>query len=568
MRLFSEHSIRRVDSLDGAWQFSIDPSGIGENDNWNFEIPNSKTVIVPSVWNTQLDLLDYEGVAWYSKKFFTVGGTLRFCFGAVMTEATVWLDGEKLGYHYGGFCQFELIARGVSAGEHTLTVKVDNRFDEQSIPQKLVDWYHYGGITRSVSVETLVGVSVLNNRMEYELSSDMSSAKARFALEVYNASDAACESEINIVLADTVFKVSVSLDAGETREVYTEYQTIENIELWSPECPRLYDVKISTSTDDHFDKVGFRLVEVSDGKIKLNGKPIELLGVNRHEENTEFGMAFPPALMQRDIDIAVDMGCNTLRGSHYPNNPVFVDMLDERGILFWSEIPIWGGGFSEQALADPIVLMRGEMMHREMVKYYYNHPSIIIWGMHNEIKTYLPEGYEMSRRYYGLLKEIGGNRIVTYATNRAMTDICYEFCDVISINQYNGWYGGGIETWDGFIEQFKARRAELGFDNKPVIMSEFGGGAVYGHRNFDSALRWSESYQERLLSYALDLFHKEPMIVGYLIWQFTDIRTSHEMGIDRARGYNNKGILNEHRNPKASYFAVRERFHAFAKGNE
>ena len=568
MRLFSEHFKRKVELLDGAWQFAIDPSRIGEDNDWQREIPSSKTVILPSVWNTQLDLLDYEGVAWYSRKFFTDGGTLRFCFGAVMTEATVWLDGEKLGYHYGGFCQFDFIARNIAAGEHTLTVKVDNSFDEHSIPQKLVDWYHYGGITRSVSVETLASVCVLNNRMEYTLSDDMKNADVRFALELYNASDDVTDSDVKVEIGGTVFSEKCALAPGESREIYTDYKTISNIELWSPENPKLYDVKITTTDDDLFDKVGFRLVEVSEGKIKLNGKPIELLGVNRHEENTEFGMAFPPALMQRDIDIAVYMGCNTIRGSHYPNNQVFVDMLDERGIFFWSEIPIWGGGFSEQALADPIVLERGEMMHREMVKYYYNHPSIIIWGMHNEIKTYLPEGYEMSRRYYGLLKEIGGNRIVTYASNRALTDICYEFCDVISINQYNGWYGDNIASWDSFIDKVRAYRNELGFENKPVIMSEFGGGAVYGHRSFDDSLRWSESYQEKLISYTLDLFHKDPMIVGSLIWQFTDIRTSREMGTDRARGYNNKGILNEHRNPKAAYFAARERFRKFNEENK
>ena len=566
MRLFSEHFLRRVDSLDGAWQFLIDPTDIGEKNKWYNGLPDPKTVVVPSVWNTQLDLMNYEGAAWYSRKFFTVGGTLRFCFGAVMTEATVWLDGERLGCHYGGFCEFDFIARGISAGEHTLTVRVDNRFDAHSIPQPIVDWYHYGGITRSVTVEVLSGVTVLSNRMEYDLADDMTAANARFVLEVYNASDEICKSTINIAVANVTFATYTELGVGELREISTDYRKIEKIDLWSPESPKLYDVKISTETDDLFDRVGFRLVTVSDGQIKLNGRPIELRGVNRHEEHPEFGMAFPPALMARDIDIIADMGSNTIRGSHYPNNPVFVDMLDERGMLFWSEIPIWGGGFSTEALADPIVLERGEMMHREMVKHYYNHPSIIIWGMHNEIKTYLPEGYEMSRRYYNLLKDIGGNRIVTYATNRALTDICYEFCDVISINQYNGWYGDeGIESWDSFLDKVREYRRELGFENKPVIMSEFGGGAVYGHRNFDSTVRWSESYQERLIAYTLDLFHRDPMIVGSLIWQFTDIRTCREMGVDRARGYNNKGILNEHRNPKAAYFAARELFGKFAE---
>ena len=226
-------------------------------------------------------------------------------------------------------------------------------------------------------------------------------------------------------------------------------------------------------------------------------------------------------------------------------------------MLFWSEIPIWGGGFSESALKDPVVISRGADMHREMVKHYYNHPSIIIWGMHNEILTETEAGYNMSREYYTLLKEIGGNRIVTYATNKALSDISYKFCDVVSINQYNGWYGEDIESWANFVDGVHNRLHSLGFSDKPIIMSEFGGAAVYGHRNFET-FKWSEEYQSRLLSHCLKLFLSDEKIAGTYIWQMCDTRTSEEAGITRARGYNNKGILNEYRNPKASYFAVRE----------
>ena len=267
--------------------------------------------------------------------------------------------------------------------------------------------------------------------------------------------------------------------------------------------------------------------------------------------------------MRRDIDIIADMGANTVRGSHYPNHPVFVDMLDERGIMFWSEIPVWGGGFSEECLADPTVLARGEAMHAEMVKYYYNHPSIVIWGMHNEIKSDTEAGKEMSRRYYSLLKSTGGNRLVTFATNHALTDISLEYCDLISINQYNGWYQGPMETWSDFLDKFRARRDALGLSHKPVIMSEFGAASVWGHHSFDD-VRWSEEYHARLIRHCLELFHADPMVVGSYIWQFADIRTCLEMGLNRARCYNNKGLVNEHRNPKAAYFTARELYRKFA----
>lgn len=557
LRLFDEHIKRQCHILDGAWKFKADKDNAGIEKSWFSGLSEAETVTVPSVWNEKLGLLEYEGACWYEKSFYTEGGTLRFVFGGVMTDARVWLDGEEIGSHYGGFCAFEVVVRNVKEGYHTLSLRVDNSFDEKSIPQKVVDWYHYGGITRSVTVERLSGISILSNRLEYILSEDLRTAEARFALELYNADNSELTDTVFASVAGHTESIKVCLKPGESKELFTNSFKIADLSLWSPSSPMLYDIEIKSSSDDLYDRCGFRKVEVKECGIFLNGEKIRLLGVNRHEDYPGFGFAFPKSLMQRDIDISSDLGCNTLRGSHYPNDPYFVDMLDECGMLFWSEIPIWGGGFSESCLADPDVIERGAEMHREMVKHYYNHPSIIIWGMHNEILTETEAGYNMSKEYYTLLKKIGGNRIVTYATNKALKDISYAFCDVVSINQYNGWYGEDIESWAKFVDDVHIRLDSLGFSDKPIIMSEFGGAAVYGHRNFET-FKWSEDYQARLLSHCLNLFLSDKKISGTYIWQMCDTRTSPDAGLTRARGYNNKGILNEYRCPKASYFAVKE----------
>ena len=561
-RLFMEHIRRQVQSLDGVWNFRIDPDDRGEAEKWYCALSEADSVMVPSVWNTQLDLLEYEGAAWYEKRFHTEGGCLRICFEAVMTEADVWLDGVKLGNHYGGFCQFDFIVRDAAPGWHTLTVRADNRFDEHSIPQVKVDWYHYGGITRSVSVERLEGICTLNNRMEYTLSDDLCTATARFVLELYNAG-ADGSSAVSVKLADQqVYAATILMAAGETKTVTTPEFTVEDVRLWNQDDPQLYDILIETDTDDLFDRTGFRKVEIVGQQVVLNGKPVELRGVNRHEEHPDWGMAFPQGLMKRDLDIIVNMNCNTVRGSHYPNSKVFVDMLDSRGITFWSEIPIWGCGFSEEALADPIVVQRGLEMHREMVKYYYNHPCIILWGMHNEIKVATQPAYDMSKLYYEYLKENGGNRLVTFATHQPLLAICLEFCDIISINRYVGWYYGKRDEWAQEVEDFRIRREELGLTDKPVLYSEFGSAAIYGHHTFDD-LKWTEEYQAKLISDCLHLFHKDPMVAGFYFWQFCDIRTCAEATINRARHYNNKGVLNEYRRPKLAYYAVREAYRAF-----
>lgn len=303
-----------------------------------------------------------------------------------------------------------------------------------------------------------------------------------------------------------------------------------------------------------FDRTGLRSLEAKPDGVYLNGRRVELRGVNRHEEHPEWGFAFPLKLMKKDLDIAFQMGCNAIRGSHYPNSHAFMDYCDETGMLFWSEIPIWGCGFSPETLGREKVVARGLEMHREMLHYYYNHPSIIFWGMHNEIYSDSPEGYEMSRIYYHYLKENGGNRLVMYASRSRLKDISFAFCDVISVNLYLGWYDGKLSDWDVFMEQFREYRHKLGFDHKPVIFGEYGAAALYGYNTFDD-IRWTEEYQAKFIEYCLRLFHKDPMVCGSFVWQYTDIRSCNE--INRARGFNNKGILNEYRKPKLSYHVMK-----------
>ncbi len=564
-RLFNDHIKRQVSFLDGAWKLTFDKNDIGEKENWQNGIPDSVDTVVPSVWNCEFGMLEYEGVAWYEKDFYFAGGACRIVFEAVMTECKVWLDGAYLGYHYGGFCEFNFTLPNVEAGVHKLVLKVDNRFDEASIPQTVVDWYHYGGITRSVSVEALKGVAVTYGKFDYKLSDDLKTAEIYFTAELYGA-DKKKDTVLNITLdGETVYSKTVSLRKGASQTVVTDKILIKDIRLWDIGSPNLYELVFSTDTDDLIDRIGFRSIETKDCKLYLNGKEIELRGVNRHEDHPDFGMAFPPFLMKKDLDIIEDMGCNTVRGSHYPNARIFVDMLDARGILFWSEIPIWGCGFSDKALADKRVVKRGLEMHKEMVRYYYNHPSIVLWGMHNEIRSGGQPAYKMSKLYYNYLKENGGNRLVTYASDKPMIDICFEFCDIISLNQYFGWYYGSIKDWDDFVVSFDNRRKELGFGHKPVIMSEFGGAAAWGYHTFDN-VQWTEEYQAELLSHAVTVFHNSPYIIGFYPWQYCDMRSAKDLA--KARTLNNKGILNEYRKPKQSYYAVKNCYLSFRKEEE
>ena len=270
-RLFDDHIKRYSRSLNGAWSFKVDAQGVGKDEKWFLGLKNPETVNIPSVWNTELGLLGYEGACWYEKNFY-FDGNLRLHFGAVMTECEVWLDGNYIGNHYGGFCEFSFTIPDVKAGEHRLTLLVNNSFDKHSIPQVKVDWYHYGGIIRDVEAARLVGISIINHKFEYTLSDDMSSATAHAIVELYNAESEIVTSEITYSVGDKIIlSKNVTLDAGAVLTLVSDDVVLENIELWDIGSPKLYTSKIETDTDDIYDRVGFRKVEVSPDGVILNG---------------------------------------------------------------------------------------------------------------------------------------------------------------------------------------------------------------------------------------------------------------------------------------------------------
>ena len=568
-RLFDEHKIRKTVDLNGSWKFKLDPDNVGKEQGWFNGWSDGETVIVPSCWNNELRLLNYEGAAWYQREFEITEADgcpdLLFNFDSVMTRAEVWIDNTLMCEHYGAFTAFSFIT-SVEPGVHTLTVRADNIFEKYSFPQRYTDWFNYGGIARDVFFSKLYGISILTNHIVYTLSDDLKSVKVHAELELYNKHDTASASPLSVAVGDyEIFNGEVTVGAKEKVAFSTPEVTLEGIELWDMGSPKLYTVAAKTNSDDLIDRVGFRKIEVKDNNILLNGKSIELLGVNRHEEHPEWGFAFPKKLMKKDLDLILEMNCNTIRGSHYPNSKIFVDMLDEKGILFWSEIPMWGVGFSWESLADPVIVNRGLEMHKEMVRDYYNHPCIIIWGMHNEIDTTKETALVITKAFYEYLKKNGGNRLVTHASNHQLHDLCMDYDDIICLNVYYGWYKGTLDVWDKLVVDLKNRLIENNWFGKPVIMSEFGAAALAGfHSHFDT-VRWSEEYQRDLLEYTIELFHKTDYMRGTYVWQFCNIRTSPEMDINRVRYFNNKGIIDEYRNPKAAFFKVKELYGKYSK---
>ena len=554
MRLFDEHKKRKIYLLDGIWDFASDEENAGENEQWYKKFPeNSIKVSVPSCINNRLGYINFQAVAWYKKDFFA-SDAITVKFHAVTEYAKVYLDGKYLGDHYGGFTSFEFDTV-VESGMHTLVVRVDPRSTEDTIPLWAVDWHHYCGIIRSVEVFEHKTVSIKAMQADYELSDSLTSADVKITATLKNHTAEKIEKSVQIEIdGTTVYNERVTV--GDTEEICARVK-LDNVRLWDVGKPELYTVTVSTDDDDLTDRIGFRRIEVDGKKILLNKKPIKIMGVNRHEEHPEWGFAMPAQLNAKDLDILKDLNVNAVRGSHYPNSHLFVDMCDAEGILFWSEIPMWG--FQKESLARELVTERGLVMHKKMVNQYRNHPSIIIWGMHNEVATDSQEGRVITEQFVNCVRSLDPSRLITYATNKVQQDVCLDLVDLISLNQYVGWYGGEIKDWAGSIAKTKNRLKEMGVDNKPIVMSEFGTGAIFGNKSFEE-LRWSENYQVEFYRHTLDLFLNDEDISGVYLWQFSDIRSNPKWSLMRVRGFNNKGLVNEYRQPKLAYYTVKEIF--------
>jgi beta-glucuronidase len=548
MRLFRTSETRNTKSLDGLWSFKTDPENIGIASEWNKKFPDdSDKMCVPSCWNCTPEYFAYEGKAWYRTTFTAETDTYMITFDSVLNESAVFIDGVQKATHYCGFTPFRVFGAGKST--HTLTVMVDNTHNmECTIPLSFLDWYHYGGISGSVGITSFVGAYIENHRISYTLNENMATGTVSFDISGdYNDKAEIYFDGKLIAAADAkTGNNNINIDFGE-------------IERWDIDNPKLYTVQVKIKSDDVIERIGFRSIKTEGNKILLNGRELIIKAVNRHNEHPDFGFSLPFTLLKRDADIIKGMGCNFIRGSHYPNPPVFLDYLDEIGMLFWEEIPMWG--FKQEPLAHPLTLERATAMYREMINRDYHHPAIIFWGLHNEIATDTEEGYKITKALYELVKKEDKSRPVTYASNRCTSDICFEFADVISLNFYPGWYSKDerdiATAWKTEMTRILEYIKETGSSGKPIVVSEFGAGAIFGDSSFYS-VKWTENYQAELLDIALHYLLSLPEIKGYIVWQFCDIRTSFELALSRPRSFNNKGIVNEYRKPKMAYYTVKK----------
>lgn len=561
IRTFDTHKVRKQRELTGRlWQFT--PCQ-GEYAGRQYQ------VATPSCFESYPDFGGYRGEGIY-KTTFQGRGNLRFEFKGVSHTATVRLDGREIAKHYNAYTIFDVVLTNIPDGEHTLEIKADNRFSEESALHIPNDYMSYGGITRPVVLEQIADVYLKQVHVTPFFSNGVWSAEVEAV--VANVSNAVQNCKVRADIArenvqetvqGTVQWEEVELAPGEQRTL-ARTLTFPDVEEWSMESPSLYYVNAvveqnGVPTDDLIDRFGFRQVGMEGKRILINGKAVRIKGFCRHEDHPQFGCALPFSAMAADLALIRHLGANSVRTSHYPNDEVFLDLCDEQGILVWEENH--ARGLSLENMQNPNFEPQAEQVIREMIPAHYNHPSIYIWGILNECASETEYGKECYAKQLSLIKELDQSRLHSFASCKFKTDICFGLPDVVSYNIYPQWYHD-TPAQEYLDDLYRWVQEETEGKGKPFLITEIGAGGIYGYRNPYHS-KWTEEYQADTLEKQVKAVLGYEDCCGVYIWQFCDVRISEEWFGTRPRTMNNKGIVDEYRRRKLSYDVVKGIFESY-----
>ena len=555
IRTFKTHYVRKqMELTESLWEF--EPCA-GNYAGQKFP------VAVPGCWENHPLFADYRGEGIYRKTFQAQGNVRIECKGVSHT-ATVYLDGHEIGHHYNAYTPFSVVVSDLEPGRHMLEIKADNRFHKDSALHVPNDYMSYGGISRGVVVEELSDLYLEYVHVKTYRENRQWHVQVKAAVNVLKIGQ---NEDEDITIQGKIKDTAVEWKLADTAKKHYEFCTdlkINGIEEWSPETPVLYQVELQMLRedeviDDLIERFGFREICVQGKYVLLNGKKLRIKGVCRHEDHPDYGCALPYQTIYNDLVLIRQMGANSIRTAHYPNDEIFLDLCDELGILVWEENH--ARGLEEDRMKHPLFEEQAEQVIREMIFYHYNHPSIFIWGILNECASETLFGRSCYEKQFRLIREMDDSRPCTFASCKFFGDICFDLPDVISCNLYPRWYVDKPvrdylnEVYDWIVEDGNGK-------GKPFIVSEIGAGGLYGCHNAYHG-KWTEEYQADALSEQVSECLKFSESMGVYIWQFCDVRVSSEWFAGRPREMNNKGVVDEYRRPKAAYGRVKEIFEQY-----
>lgn len=565
---------RRTTSLDGAWHVIVDPYDAGKldyrarplkNNNAFFKDykPQSKSELVeydfdrsgqlnvPGDWNTQREsLLFYEGTVWYKQSFDyqkPAGDRLFLYFGAANYQADVYLNGELLGHHEGGFTPFDFeITKSVRPQGNFIVVRVNDNRGKDQVPAITTDWWNYGGITRPATLVEVPQTFIQDYVIQFEKGSTRS-IKGWVQLN-----GPKLQQNITVRIPEAGVTKTFHTDPRGHAEIVFD----ANLALWSPETPKLYEVVITSETDEVKDNIGFRSIGTRGTDILLNGAPVFLRGISIHEESPVHpGRAWSEEDARTLLSWAKELGCNFVRLAHYPHNETMLRTADRLGLMVWAEVPVYWNIQWE----NPETLHNAKSQLKEMITRDRNRASLIIYSMANET----PVNEARNRFLRQLIQEthsLDSTRLVSAALqsretihgDRTVVSIADPIAgelDVLGNNEYIGWYAhrpADADTMD-WTSKYP----------KPLVMSEFGGDARFGY-HADALTRWSEEYQENLYQHQIGMLKRIPFLRGTTPWVLKDFRSPRRTLPGIEDYFNRKGLVSEHGEKKKAFFVLQK----------
>jgi beta-glucuronidase len=538
-----------------AWGFFRNAKPQRPEDLIEYDFDKAPTMKVPGDWNTQDErLFFYEGTVWFKTAFpasvpIEDYRTLLY-FGAVNYDCRVWLNGKQLGHHVGGFTPFNYdVTDCLKNGENVLIVKVDNKRKAEAVPTQIFDWWNYGGITRDVRLVRVPPVYIENFKLSL-LPAD-TKAKTREIAFTANLNKAEAGKTLTLTIPELKLTSKLTTDA-QGQASATLKVSAKKLILWSPETPKCYRVDISTDRDYVSDEVGFRTIEARGKQILLNGKPIFLKGISIHEEKPNGGgRANSTEDAHTLLSWAKELGCNFVRLAHYPHNEYAVREAERMGILVWSEIPCYW----TIAWKNPDTYKNAQRQLTDMIRRDQNRANIIIWSIANET-PHSPERDLFLGNLAKYARTLDNTRLismameVTGASNykNRLQDNMHEYVDVVSFNQYIGWYRD--------VNDAPKMEWEIPYD-KPVIVSEFGGGAKYGLHGAKNQ-RWTEEFQENLYIENTAMLDKIEGLCGTTPWILKDFRSPRRVLDGIQDYYNRKGLFSDKGEKKKAFYVMKK----------
>ncbi|HEL1074724.1 TPA: beta-glucuronidase [Streptococcus equi subsp. zooepidemicus] len=583
---------RKIYDLGGLWQFKL-----GDHNPQEL-LASDELMVVPTSFNDVVvdkDKRNYIGDFWY-ERFVDVPDLaadeeLVLRFGSVTHNATVYVNGQALGHHKGGFTPFEVLVPEDLYQDNQIKVSVcaNNILDYTSLPvgnyseetqedgsiKKIVkenfDFFNYAGIHRPVKLMVRPKCHISDITITSDLSEDLTSALVKVSVETSVAVD-----EVKVTIFDEEHKLVAKAVDGKAR--------LDKVRLWEVLDAYLYTAHVELIVDgnvvDSYDEpFGIRSIAVEEGQFLLNGKPVYFKGFGKHEDTFINGRGLNEAANLMDMNLLKELGANSFRTSHYPYSEEMMRLADRMGILVIDEIPAVGlfQNFTASLDLSPKdngtwSVMKTKEAHEqaicELVQRDKNHPSVVMWVVANEPASHEEGAHEYFEPLIALYKALDPQQRPVTLVNLLLAtpdrDKVMDLVDVICLNRYYAWYvdHGDLAKGEVGLRQ-ELLEWQKKFPNKPILMTEYGADTLPGlHSMWD--IPYTEEFQCSFYEMSHRVFDEIPNLVGEQVWNFADFETN--LMIFRIQG-NHKGLFSRNRQPKHVVGLFKERWSAIPHYN-